>query len=102
MDLGIPFEEGKLFSRRFFQDLLCKVFPGVTIQDSVSLSMERRAELSLMMLSHKIEKEPINLTPGMRREVTKFAKSMGEDPAALMELYELIVRELVERTFAKS
>jgi hypothetical protein len=63
---------------------------------------KRQGEIALLLVKQQLREEGVRLTPNFRREVGNKAKAIYISIEELMEFTELIVRELVEETFAKT
>ena len=61
----------------------------------------RKGQIALLLIKHQLREKGVRLTPNFRREVGNEAKDIGVPIGEAMEFVELIVRELVEETFAK-
>ena len=61
----------------------------------------RKGQIALRFVKHQLREKGVRLTPNFRREVGNEAKAIGISIEEAMEFVELIVRELVEETFAK-
>lgn len=69
---------------------------GITIMDNV-----RKGEIALAFFKNQLRKEGVHLTPSLRRDIGDTAKTIGIPIEEMMELVEIMVREMVEETFAK-
>ena len=65
-----------------------------------NMTKERMGEIALLFLKQKLREEGIRLTPNFKRQVGNTAKSIGIETAEALVFAEIIVRELVEETFA--
>jgi hypothetical protein len=61
----------------------------------------RKGQIALLLIKHQLREKGVRLTPNFRREVGNEAKAIGVPIEEATEFVELIVRELVEETFAK-
>jgi len=62
---------------------------------------KRKGELAILILKHKLRQKGLRLTPNLKREIGNEAKSIGVDVGEAVEFVEIIIRELVEESFAK-
>ena len=62
----------------------------------------RKGQIALLLVKHQLREKGVRLTPNFRREVGNEAKAIGISIEEATEFVELIVRELVEETFAKT
>ncbi len=62
----------------------------------------RKGQLACMVLKYKLRKDGIRLTPALQREIANGAKSLGISKDEAIEFLEIIIRELVDETFATS
>ena len=60
----------------------------------------RKGQIAFLFLKHQLREKGVRLTPNFRREVGNDAKAIGISIEEATEFVELIVRELVEETFA--
>jgi hypothetical protein len=65
------------------------------------LTEKRQGEIALAILRNKLRDEGVRVGPHIQREIPKKAKDIGVTEDELLELYEMLTRELVEETFAK-
>ncbi|MDD5738559.1 MAG: hypothetical protein PHY72_01360 [Candidatus Pacebacteria bacterium] len=65
------------------------------------MTNERKKEIALLLIKQLFRQKGVRLTPDIRREIGNEAKAIGISLEETMEFTELIVRELVEETFAK-
>jgi len=61
----------------------------------------RKGQIALLLLKHQLREKGIRLTPNFKRGIGNEANSIGISVDEAMEFAEIIVRELVEETFAK-
>ena len=61
----------------------------------------RKGQIALLLTKHQLREKGVRLTPNFRREIGNEAKAIGVPIEEATEFVELIVRELVEETFAK-
>jgi len=61
----------------------------------------RKGQIALLLIRYQFREKGVRLTPNFRREVGNEAKAIGVPIEEATEFVELIVRELVEETFAK-
>lgn len=66
----------------------------------IMLSNERMGEIALAIMKLKLKKEGFQPND-MKRNLSNTANEMGIPPEELMEYSEILVREMVEETFAK-
>jgi|TARA_Y100000310_G_C20419739_1_gene686098 hypothetical protein len=62
---------------------------------------KRKGELAVMFLKNQLRQKGVRLTPNLKREIGNEAKAIGIDVEEATEFVEIIVRELVEESFAK-
>ncbi len=61
----------------------------------------RKGELALLFLKLYMKQKGVRLTPNLKREVGNEAKAIGINAEEAIEFVEIIIRELVEETFAE-
>ena len=61
----------------------------------------RKGQIALLYLKNNVREEGVRLTPNMKRQIGNTAKAIGISVEEAMEFAEIMVRELVEETFAK-
>jgi hypothetical protein len=61
----------------------------------------RKGQIAFLFLKHQLREKGVRLTPNFKREIGNEAKAIGISIEEATEFVELIVRELVEETFAK-
>ena len=66
------------------------------------LSKERKGEIALLLLKHRLQEGGVRFTPNLKREVGNVAKAVKIQTAEAMEFAEELIRELMEETFAKT
>ena len=62
----------------------------------------RKGEVALLFLKYQLREKGFRFTPNFKREIGNEAKAIGVSLDEATEFVELIVRELVEETFAKT
>ena len=67
----------------------------------MSLTIERKGEIALVLLKQKMQQEGVKITPNFLRQIGSTAKETGLPPGELREFVELLTRELIEEVFAK-
>ena len=63
------------------------------------MTNERKGQVAILYLKHKLRKEGIRLTPDIRRQVGDTAKATGIPFEEGMEFAEWLVREMVDDVF---
>ncbi len=62
---------------------------------------KRKGELAILFLKHQLRQKGVRLTPNLKREIGNEAKAIGVEVEEAAEFVEIIIRELVEESFAK-
>lgn len=62
---------------------------------------KRKGELAIKFLKHYLRQKGVRLSPNLKREIGNEAKIIGVDVKEATKFVEIIVRELVEESFAK-
>lgn len=62
----------------------------------------RKGQIALLYLKNKLREDGVRLTPNVRRQIGNTAKAVGISIEEATEFAEIMVRELVEETFAKA
>lgn len=62
---------------------------------------KRKGEIALLLVKNQIKEKGVRISQNLRRDIGNDAKNIGISTDEAMEFMELIVRELVEKTFAK-
>lgn len=65
------------------------------------MDYSRKGEIALAYLKCRLREEGVRLSPNLRRQVGNIAKDIGISTEEAMEFIQIIVRELVEETFAE-
>jgi len=73
-----------------------------TKEETGVMDETRRGQIALLYLKNKLREEGVRLTPNFRRQAGNTAKAIGISVEEVMKFSEIIVRELVEETFAES
>jgi len=62
---------------------------------------KRKGEIALLWLKWKMKQEPLHLGKNLRRDLGNRTKDLGIELDEAMEFAEIMVRELVDDTFAQ-
>jgi hypothetical protein len=65
------------------------------------MDKKRQGEIALLYLKNRFDNDGFRLSPNMKREIANTAKSIGISLEEAMEFVEILVREMVEKTFPK-
>jgi type III secretion system FlhB-like substrate exporter len=65
------------------------------------MDKKRQGEIALLYLKNKLDNDGVILSSNMKREIANTAKSIGISLEEAMEFVEILVREMVEKTFPK-
>lgn len=68
----------------------------------IKMEQKRQGEIALALFKLKLGEDGIRIKLDVRREIGDAAKKLGIPIDEAMEFYEIIVREMVEKVFAKS
>ena len=63
------------------------------------LTEQRKGNIAMLYLKHKLRSTGLRLTPNFKREVGNTAKSLGISYEEALEFAENLVRELVDEMF---
>ena len=66
----------------------------------VVLTDERRGEIALALVKHKLRQSGVKISPDYKREVCQWAKDIGIPEDEALVFYEELVRSLVDDAFA--
>jgi hypothetical protein len=98
--IGITPEEGVEFAKTVLKDLLEGLTPfGLSIEFESKLTKERRNEIAYLALRKEILHRPMKLSEDIRREVTKNAMAIDEDPDMIMDIMQEILQERIDAMF---
>lgn len=65
------------------------------------MDKKRKGELAVKFLKHHLSQKGVRFTPNLRREIGNEAKAINIGAEEAAEFVEIIIRELVEESFAK-